>query len=82
MRHIQDDCFYREKQIILTNSGSNSNPRDPIIPVSHTSWWKGIREGRYPKGRQLSPGVTAWLGRDLRECVERIYASSNNTGAA
>ena len=74
MRYIQDDCFYREKQIILTTSGFSPIGRDPIIPVSHTAWWKGIKDGVYPKGRKLSPGITVWLGRDLREYVESIVA--------
>jgi len=31
-----------------------------LVPVSKSTWWAGIKTGRYPSGVKLSPNVTAW----------------------
>lgn len=36
-----------------------------IIPVSKSSWWAGIRSGRFPKPMKLGPKTTAWLAEDI-----------------
>ena len=38
----------------------------PIIPVSKSCWWAGIRSGKYPKGVKLSERCTAWRESDIR----------------
>ena len=69
---IIDDHLYREKQII----GGPKSEHDPIIPVSHSTWWKGIQEGVFPQGTKLSAGVTVWRGADLRKVVEGKWQGS------
>jgi prophage regulatory protein len=36
-----------------------------IIPVSKSSWWAGIKSGRYPKPVKLGPKITAWRADDI-----------------
>jgi len=43
-----------------------------IVPVSKSTWWAGVREGRYPKPVKLSANVTAWRATDIRELIERL----------
>lgn len=43
-----------------------------LIPVSRSSWWNGITEGRYPKGVKLGPHTTAWKVEDIRALMERL----------
>jgi len=44
---------------------------DPgIIPVSRSSWYKGISEGRYPKPVKLSERTSAWRVKDIRKLIE------------
>jgi len=43
-----------------------------IVPVSKSTWWAGVREGRYPQPVKLSPNTTAWRASDIRELVERL----------
>lgn len=31
-----------------------------IIPVAASTWWLGVREGRFPKPIKLSQRVTCW----------------------
>ena len=58
---LPDSAYARESQII----------RD-VIPISHASWWRGIKTGRYPKGAKLSPNVTAWKVGDIRQCLAKL----------
>jgi len=43
-----------------------------LIPVSKTTWWDGVRTGRYPRPVKLSPRTTAWSVEDIRELIERL----------
>lgn len=31
-----------------------------VFPVSKSTWWAGVKTGRYPAGVKLSTRVTAW----------------------
>jgi hypothetical protein len=50
--------FYRLKTIL--GDPKSNPPKPPIIPVSKSSWWNGIRDGRYPAGVKIAPRTTAW----------------------
>ena len=41
-----------------------------IFPVSKTTWWLGIQQGRYPAGVKLSERCTAWRVEDIRKLIE------------
>jgi len=45
-------------------------PRGPI-PVSRSTWWAGVKSGRYPKPVKLGPRITAWRVEDIRDLIER-----------
>lgn len=40
-----------------------------VIPVSKSSWWNGIRAGKYPVGIKLGPRTTAWRVSDIRALI-------------
>jgi prophage regulatory protein len=42
-----------------------------IIPVSKSSWWAGIKDGRFPQPVKLGPRTTAWRVKDIRDLIER-----------
>ena len=44
-------------------------PRGPI-PVSKSTWWVGVKEGRFPKPVKLGPRTTAWRVEDIRRLIE------------
>jgi len=48
-------------------------PRGPI-PVSKSTWWAGIKDGRYPQPVKLGPRITAWRVEDIRALIERGVA--------
>jgi prophage regulatory protein len=43
-------------------------PNGPI-PVSKSTWWAGIKDGRYPKPVKLGPRITAWRVEDIRTLI-------------
>jgi len=43
-----------------------------IIPVSKTTWYNGIRSGRFPKGIRLSQNIVVWRVEDIRNLVKQI----------
>ncbi|MEZ5447069.1 MAG: AlpA family phage regulatory protein [Gammaproteobacteria bacterium] len=48
-----------------------------LIPIGKSTWWAGVRSGRYPAPVKLSPHATAWRVEDIRALVDRI---SNQAG--
>lgn len=44
-------------------------PHGPI-PVSKSTWWAGIKTGRYPKPVKLGLRITAWRVEDIRAFIE------------
>ncbi len=47
-----------------------------IIPVSKSTWWLGVKTGRFPKPIKLSSNITAWRAEDISELIE-VSASGN-----
>ena len=70
MTSIPETGFLRLSQI-LGNQKSNP-PTPPIIPISKSSWWEGVSNGRYPAPLKLSPKVTVWRVKDIREMIARL----------
>ena len=52
-------------------------PIPPIIPVKKTTWWEGVKSGRFPKPVKLGPRVTAWRVEDIRALVSNVEASNH-----
>ena len=41
-----------------------------LYPVSRSSWWAGVKSGRYPKPVKLSEHITAWRVEDIKALIE------------
>lgn len=47
-------------------------PVPALIPVSKSTWWAGVKSGRYPQPvRTLGERITAWRVEDIRSWIER-----------
>ena len=44
-------------------------PQGPI-PVGRSTWWAGVKTGRFPKPVKLGPRTTAWKVEDIRKLIE------------
>ena len=40
------------------------------VPVSGASWWKGVKEGRYPAAIKLGPRTTCWRESDINKLIQ------------
>jgi prophage regulatory protein len=45
-------------------------PRGPL-PISKSTWWAGVKTGRFPKPVKLGPRITAWRVEDIALLIER-----------
>lgn len=43
-----------------------------VIPVSRSTWWQGVKTGRFPKPVKLSARITAWRVEDIRALMNEI----------
>jgi len=41
-----------------------------LFPVGKSTWWSGVKSGKYPQSVKLSPRVTAWRSEDIRALIE------------
>ena len=44
-------------------------PHGPI-PVSKSTWWAGVKDGRFPKPLKLGARVTVWRAEDIRGLIQ------------
>jgi predicted DNA-binding transcriptional regulator AlpA len=40
-----------------------------VFPVSKSTWWTGVKDGRFPKPVKLGPKISAWRVGDIRELI-------------
>ena len=48
-----------------------------IIPVSKSTWWAGIKSGRFPQPIRLGRGITMWRKEDIEAYVESMAAQQS-----
>lgn len=46
-----------------------------LIPLGKSTWWAGIKAGRYPKPVRIGTRAVAWRVEDLQTLVERGIGS-------
>jgi len=51
------DGFFRLPQVLA------------LIPISKSTWWKWVREGKAPKGTKIGPRITVWRESEIKGLV-------------
>jgi hypothetical protein len=64
VQQLPADGYVRLSQIIGDKDADPPIP--PVIPVSKSTWWQGVKIGRFPKPVKLGPRITAWRVSDIR----------------
>ena len=41
-----------------------------VFPISRSTWWAGVKTGKYPRSVKLSPRTTAWRVGDIRALLD------------
>lgn len=67
--------FLRERQILGDPLAKVHMPA--IIPVSRSTWWRGVRSGRFPSPIKLGPRITVWRASDILALVSDSSGQDN-----
>ncbi len=72
MQILPETGYLRLTQIV----GKPATKTEPAIPaffpVSKSTWWAGVSNGRYPKPCKLGKRITAWRVEDIRALIEQV----------
>ena len=72
MHQLPETGYLRIPQII---GDPKANPPIPaIIPVGRSSWWLGVKTGRFPKPVKFGPRTTAWPVADIRALATKYQS--------
>jgi predicted DNA-binding transcriptional regulator AlpA len=66
--------FLRASQII----GNRKKGIPALIPICKSSWFAGVKQGKFPKGVLLGPHTRAWTVESIRAVMAEM---SNQQGA-
>jgi predicted DNA-binding transcriptional regulator AlpA len=75
MSQIPEAGFLRLSHIIGDPGNPDAKPPKPptpaLIPVGKSTWWAGVKSGRYPQPVKLSARCTAWRVEDIRDLIQQ-----------
>jgi predicted DNA-binding transcriptional regulator AlpA len=74
MYHLPESGFVRLPQII--GNPKAKPPIPAVIPVKKSTWWAGVKSGRFPKSVRISKHITAWKVSDIRALIETLSAGN------
>jgi prophage regulatory protein len=63
MNKLHDHGFLRIWHIL--GDPNATPPIAPIIPVGRSTWWEGVRIGRFPPPVKLGPRTSAWRASEI-----------------
>jgi predicted DNA-binding transcriptional regulator AlpA len=49
-----------------------------LIPVGKSTWWNGVKSGRFPQPVKLGPNTTAWRVEDIRTWIASQRSAPND----
>lgn len=65
---LPETGFLRLSQIL--GNLKSTPPTPPLIPVGKSTWWAGVKSGKYPAPvRTLGMRITAWRVEDIRKLI-------------
>lgn len=47
-----------------------------LIPVSRSTWWSGVKSGRYPAPVKLGARAVAWRASDIAALIQKGVADA------
>ena len=65
---LPETGFLRIRQIVGDRNAIPPIP--PLFPVAASTWWAGVRAGKFPQPIRLSKGVTVWRAEEIRALLE------------
>ena len=68
-RQVDPAALLRLKQVLA------------LVPVSASTWWSGVRSGRFPRPVKLGPRTTTWRARDVLALIDSLSGDENGRPA-
>ena len=60
-RTLMNPCgFYRLPQIL------------ELIPVGKSTWWAGVKSGKYPPSIKIGSRTTVWRAQDIHDLIDQL----------
>jgi len=72
---LPETGFVRLRQIIGDPKAEPAIP--PVIPVGKSTWWAGVKSGRYPQPVKLGPRTTVWAVDSIRALIAATVAGEH-----
>ena len=47
----------------------------PIIPLSRSAWWQGVKDGKYPSPIKIGANTAVWRSEEIQKLVNDMCAS-------
>jgi prophage regulatory protein len=77
--HVLPETGYLRLSQIIGNPKTEP-PIPAIIPVSKSTWWAGVKSGRFPQPvRTLGMRITAWRVEDIRVLIHETSNHGRNS---
>jgi prophage regulatory protein len=71
--HLEhDNRFLRLNSIV----GDRKTGTPGILPMAASTWWAGVKSGRYPAPVKLGPRITAWRLEDVLAVAKKRGGNS------
>lgn len=67
MHQLPETGFLRLPQII--GNPKATPPIPALMPVCKSTWWAGVKSGRFPSPIKLGPRTTVWRVEDIRALI-------------
>ncbi|PVE54320.1 hypothetical protein DC415_08895 [Agrobacterium tumefaciens] len=71
-KKTHEDITYRAfPQVGFVRLNQIVGPDGPL-PISKSGFWAGVKSGRFPQPRKISPRVTVWRAEDIISLLREI----------
>jgi prophage regulatory protein len=62
----------KERFVRITEiCGDRRKGIEPLVSVSKSYWWKGVRTGQFPAPIKLSPRVSVWRYSEIQDFIRK-----------
>lgn len=69
MNELSNTGYLRLKQIL--GDPKSNPPIMPILPVGKSTWWQGVKSGRFPQPVKIGKRITVWRAEDIYNFIQR-----------
>ena len=64
------DTLESPEKILLNEEGFVRLPKIlQLFPIGRSTWWQGVKDGKYPKPLKLSERTSVWRAADIRDLI-------------